>query len=311
MGNQVNQDSPNSVIRTVLAAALQDVRGRLVPPVITHAGGDDEHADKASGTWVAMHRAANSAIDTKEPEDELESVKNLSAREADEQADQRFNNDTLKALLLSKSDAIAMEVSFGYLTHHSEQIRNKAILEAPCLQDCRDNVLQAGCEIFPAWANRAICLVPLAEHQASEHLSTTMDMQLDNLQPHHVFIKRCDIPKLHEALFSSLPKRDRPKYRFEVRSDIGEDGLSTSRFGCEYHPLSSGEEIFAFHDDAQDAPQAVDVDAIAVEASGVAAFSVLNTFIHFPNPRSEASSMIHSAPCASQIDLKKNPRRWK
>ena len=99
------------------------------------------------------------------------------------------------------------------LSHTGVKVKD-ALLKAECLADCRQDVIDAGCEVHPEWANGAVLLMPLTELQAQ-------DNQLE-LRPHHVVAFKGDKERVLSAL-QTLPCRSRPKIREE-------QGLPTRKF---------------------------------------------------------------------------------
>ena len=99
------------------------------------------------------------------------------------------------------------------LSHTGVKVKD-ALLKAECLADCRQDVIDAGCEVHPEWANGAVLLMPLTELQAQ-------DNQLE-LRPHHVVAFKGDKERVLAAL-QTLPCRSRPKIREE-------QGLPTRKF---------------------------------------------------------------------------------
>ena len=99
------------------------------------------------------------------------------------------------------------------LSHTGVKVKD-ALLKAECLADCRQDVIDAGCQLHPEWANGAVLLMPLTELQAQ-------DNQLE-LRPHHVVAFKGDKERVLSAL-QTLPCRSRPKIREE-------QGLPTRKF---------------------------------------------------------------------------------
>ena len=99
------------------------------------------------------------------------------------------------------------------LSHTGVKVKD-ALLKAECLEDCRQDVVDAGCDLQPEWANGAVLLMPLTELQAQ-------DNQLE-LRPHHVVALKGDKERVLAAL-QTLPCRSRPKIREE-------QGLPTRKF---------------------------------------------------------------------------------
>lgn len=99
------------------------------------------------------------------------------------------------------------------LSHTGVKVKD-ALLKAECLEDCRQDVIDAGCELHPEWANGAVLLMPLTELQAA-------DNQLE-LRPHNVVAFKGDKERVLAAL-QTLPCRSRPKIREE-------QGLPTRKF---------------------------------------------------------------------------------
>ena len=54
------------------------------------------------------------------------------------------------------------------LSHTGVKVKD-ALLKAECLADCRQDVIDAGCELHPEWANGAVLLMPLTELQAQDN----------------------------------------------------------------------------------------------------------------------------------------------
>ena len=92
------------------------------------------------------------------------------------------------------------------LSHTGSKVKD-ALLLAENLADCRKDVVDAGCEVTPTWANGAVLLMPLTQMQAQE-------AQLE-LRPHHIVAFNGDKDRILAAL-QTLPCRSRPKIRAEV-----------------------------------------------------------------------------------------------
>jgi len=157
-------------------------------------------------------------------------------------------------------------------------------MESSSLQECRNKVRQAGFEIFPAWANKAIFLAPLTQDEVSQHLGKFAKMDVQDLQPHHVFIRHCDIQHLHEAL-RDLPKKDRPHYRFDHRAHKHAHEMPTSNVAdCDSAP--SFQDLHVNEDDRR-VPLSCSVDEMDVAGfltTNFVEMCTFQTFLHVPVP---------------------------
>ncbi|CAE7196823.1 HERC2, partial [Symbiodinium sp. CCMP2456] len=78
----------------------------------------------------------------------------------------------------------------------------EALLSSADLAECRQDVLDAGCEITPEWANGAVLLAPLTEEKATEAGL--------KLRAHHVVAFEGDTDRVRAAL-QGLPCKWRPR----------------------------------------------------------------------------------------------------
>lgn len=85
----------------------------------------------------------------------------------------------------------------------------EALLVCSELDACRQRVLDAGCELKPAWAGGAFLLVPLTREMFSE-------LELE-LKPHHALLLLSDVDVFKTALLA-LPCRQRPSVRDDHRA---------------------------------------------------------------------------------------------
>merc|ERR1711892_640951 len=88
---------------------------------------------------------------------------------------------------------------------------DEALLTAPSLQHCRDRLLEAGCELKPAWAGGARFLVPFVTEQLEELLNQGLEVCDSS-----ILTLRQDIAAVKEAL-KSLPRKNRPHVSKELQ----------------------------------------------------------------------------------------------
>lgn len=128
---------------------------------------------------------------------------------SEETANQEESVYVVEVLMPSKADPIsADEVHVLRFTRYCESVK-KAIMTSPALEECRNRVLVAGCEVAPDWAGGAHFLVPMTLQQFQE---TGFELKV-----HHLFIRFSDISNLKAALLSTT-QLDRPKFRMDRRA---------------------------------------------------------------------------------------------
>lgn len=193
-----------------------------------------------------------------------------------------------QALLRSKSDLLALsgdDVIIIRVTRRTAHVA-QVLCESPHLNDCRKRVIEAQCDIFPAWANGACLLVPLT------HV-IVLEAELA-LHAHNIVALRSDLESLKFAL-SVLSNRQRPKLRPEHQAHH----CNNPAHGM---PSSSGAHGVVM-------PESIEAEpALPYDIELV----VEKTFVHFQQrDASEASAVVHSAPAGcGKSPQPKNPRRW-
>lgn len=206
-------------------------------------------------------------------------------QDSQREAVQQEGADIAEAVLRSKADAPELNcdgVIIFRLTRVSNEI-TEILLQSPLLVECRNRVVDAGCEVVPAYANGAKCFVPLTAEQVSE-------INLEP-QPHHIIALRTD-RDLIAGVLSNIPCRKRPQLRLDHRTEPPKD--------ANHYQTVEVEDV--------DAEQVAIKDEYAL--SGLL---IRNTFLHILDRKevSESSAFCESAPCGtSDFTQPANPRRW-
>lgn len=205
-----------------------------------------------------------------------------------------YNADLAKALSLSKIDRGGLsddKIVVLRLSCRTAEVEEK-LLHSADLLDLRERVVEAGCELIPAWASGAVLLVPLTQDMI-------LEANVDELRAHHVLALEDDIDRIKCAL-AGIPKRRRPKVK-------GIAGVT---------PQDHPDEVAAQGNQGghgQDPPYQICTETPASTQVGLI---VERTFWAYPEPKavSECSNFAQSAPSCIPTDEgranSKNPRRW-
>ena len=81
-----------------------------------------------------------------------------------------------------------------------------ALMQSPLLAQCRGRVVEAGCEVMPAWANGAKLFVPFLPEQLAES-----DIDTEELNAHHILALHREAELVKEVLLGIHPKKAQPK----------------------------------------------------------------------------------------------------
>lgn len=246
-------------------------------------------------------------------------------RMSETEAEQREQSDLHDALLRSKvhMPPLRDDVVMLKLSRRTTDVVNE-LLKSPLLQDVRSRVMDAGCQILPEWSSGAVLLVPLTAEQVFE-------AEIE-LRAHHILARRCDMTSIKDAL-SALPKRRRPKVKFELgsadRDDAGDGSDNPEEANVDLE--GAGEEVErtgplpGMRVNGSDGPlsreggRSSSSDALSASDGKHSPrrieLIVEKTFLNFPLPKddtSECSRNAQSAPCGSLGHAEPpNPRRWR
>jgi len=107
--------------------------------------------------------------------------------------------------------------------HDDPEVR-KALMTAEALGDCRMRVAEAGCELYPAWGNGALFLLPFREQSKELQLQ---GIRLEDLKPYNIVAFLDDEVRVNEAL-AQVPRRRRPQCKHEGAGSASSSAISAS-----------------------------------------------------------------------------------
>lgn len=214
----------------------------------------------------------------------------MALQQSESEALQQEQQHVHKAFLRSKHDITPGNATLFRLAFHKPQV-TAFILNFPALAGCRSRVESAGCSVQPTWANGALVLLPASQEQVEEAGIVLMAHNILMLDSDKVLLEDC---------LAQLSRRKRPQLKLQqypggthANSKTEPISVAASEHGSE----ASHEANILPGDWIQDA-------GLIVE----------RTFLSFPVDReiSDASTIVHSAPAATQTDKKSlNPHQWR
>ena len=190
-----------------------------------------------------------------------------------------------EALLRKKVDARnGNGVAIARLTYCSPQIKQH-IMTAKRLQPHFSRVRDAGCEVSPEWASRALFLMPISRSQIEDE-----DIHLEG---HNIILLSEDVELVNDVL-REFPKRSRRVAKVKL-THCADQRLA---------PSASRSNATRAAEAAPSANSGVPTDDELHQLSSSAANAAIalvieRTFLRFPSPsleRSESSTVIRSAP---------------
>lgn len=122
---------------------------------------------------------------------------------------QEENDELMNAIVRSKTEVVTLSGDGVLLLRLTRMARSSQVLdvllESPMLDECRQRVIEAGCEVAPDGSSGAKFFVPVTHVQLEELAAAGFEL-LD----HHILALRTDKELIEQAL-QSLPRKRRPR----------------------------------------------------------------------------------------------------
>ena len=185
------------------------------------------------------------------------------------------NADLMRALQLSKTEPTPLSCDGVVLLRLTRVARSPDVaaifLDHPALEDCRNRVINAGCEITPSWASGARLLVPFTEPQFSELMQEGFE-----LSDHHILALSSDQESIEVAL-KDLPRKSPPRLSSgrKMQEEVGRPNLQGNSSTGSREGTSSHHQ---YPSDLQDPDEDYDGPMVVVES----AFPATNSSLGYP-----------------------------